>query len=181
MSIGRIATAAIAAALLAGSGWGMAIWTPKAICEASGMYGGDNNRYSKAADPFDTGHKERSIMIGRLWWSAYLIAVLVGSPTDGWAQNFGDGAPMRVKWEADRARNGLQAVCGRVFNDRPVTALRVRLWVEGLDASGHVMNSRDAEVRGEVPSNPRRRSSRRGHDRWASFNAQVRPGASGLP
>ena len=93
MSIGRIATAAIAAALLAGSGWGMAIWTPKAICEASGMYGGDNNRYSKAADPF--------------------IAVLVGSPT----------------------------------------ALRVRLWVEGLDASGHVMNSRDAEVRGEVPSN----------------------------
>ena len=44
MSIRRIATAAIAAALLAGSGWGMAIWTPKAICEASGMYGGDNNR-----------------------------------------------------------------------------------------------------------------------------------------
>lgn len=31
-------------------------------------------------------------MIGRLWWSAYLIAVLVGSPTGGWAQNFGDGA-----------------------------------------------------------------------------------------
>lgn len=92
-------------------------------------------------------------MIGRLWWSAYLIAVLVGSPTGGWAQNLGGGAPMRVEWEADRARNGLQAVCGRVFNDRPVTALRVRLWVEGLDASGHVMNSRDAEVRGEVPSN----------------------------
>ena len=91
-------------------------------------------------------------MIGRLWWSAYLVAALTVIPTGAWAQRFGGSPPMRVQWETDSPRNGLQAVCGRVFNDHRVTAVRVRLQVEGLDASGLVINSRAAEVLGEVRS-----------------------------
>jgi hypothetical protein len=91
-------------------------------------------------------------MIRRVWWLAYLIVTFAVIPTGGWAQNFGGSPSMRVQWEADSPRNGLQAVCGRVFNDHRVTAVRVRLQVEGLDASGLVINSRATEVLGEVRS-----------------------------
>ena len=91
-------------------------------------------------------------MIGRVWWSACLIAALMVIPAAGWAENVDGSHPMRVQWEVDPPRNGLHAVCGRVFNDHRVPALHVRLEVDGLDASGGVMLSRAAEVVGDVPS-----------------------------
>jgi hypothetical protein len=57
-----------------------------------------------------------------------------------------------VEWEADPPRDGLQAVCGRVLNDQPVSAWHVVLLVEELDGMERVMNSRQVEVLGEVPS-----------------------------
>jgi hypothetical protein len=57
-----------------------------------------------------------------------------------------------VQWETDPPRGGLQAVCGRVFNDGPEAAWHVVLLVEELDATDQVTNSRPIEVLGEVPS-----------------------------
>jgi hypothetical protein len=61
--------------------------------------------------------------------------------------------PLRVEWEADPPREGLQAVCGKVLNDQPVPAWHVVLLVEGLNGMDQVTNSRQVEVLGDVPSN----------------------------
>jgi hypothetical protein len=47
----------------------------------------------------------------------------------------------------------VQTLCGRVINDRPVSAGRVRLRVEGLDERGGVTSRRETDVVGQVPSN----------------------------
>src|SRR4029077_5328178 len=59
---------------------------------------------------------------------------------------------LQVRWAADPPRSGLQAVCGHVSNDRPMTAVRVRLRVGGLKEHGDVTGPREAEVLGQVPS-----------------------------
>jgi hypothetical protein len=53
---------------------------------------------------------------------------------------------LRIQWEVDRPVSGLQTVCGRVFNDGPVDARRVRVRVEGLDERGSVTGRRDGDV-----------------------------------
>ena len=60
----------------------------------------------------------RAIMIKRVLWSACLMAAVAAGPGVSAAQSSHEGAPLRVQWEADPPRDGLQAVCGRVFNDR---------------------------------------------------------------
>jgi hypothetical protein len=66
-----------------------------------------------------------------------------------------DGRSLRVQWEADPPREGVQAVCGAVFNDGALSAQHVRLLVEQLDGAGNVVLRRDLEVLGEVPSGGR--------------------------
>lgn len=90
-------------------------------------------------------------MIKRVPWGACLLAVAAGAGVSA-AESSSWGLPLRVEWEADPPRDGLQAVCGRVFNDQPVTAWHVVLLVEELDGTERVTNSRQVEVLGEVPS-----------------------------
>ena len=91
-------------------------------------------------------------MIKRVLWSACLMAAVAAGPSVSAAQSSQAELPLRVQWEADPPRNGLQAVCGRVFNDRPVAAWHVVLLVEELDGTDQVTNSRQVEVLGDVPS-----------------------------
>ncbi len=91
-------------------------------------------------------------MIKRVLWSACLLAAVLAGPSVSAAESSRGGLPLRVQWEADPPRDGLQAVCGRVFNDQPVAAWHVVLLVEELDGMDQVTNSRQVEVLGEVPS-----------------------------
>jgi hypothetical protein len=79
------------------------------------------------------------------------LLALCASPSR--AQEPAGDPALRVRWEADPPLHGLQTVCGRVINDRPVSAGRVRLRVEGLDERGGVTSRRETEVVGQVPSN----------------------------
>ena len=92
------------------------------------------------------------IVITRVLWSACLMAAVVAGPGVSAAQNAPAELPLRVQWEADPPRDGLQAVCGRVFNDQSATAWHVVLLVEELDGMDRVTNSRQVEVLGEIPS-----------------------------
>jgi hypothetical protein len=80
-----------------------------------------------------------------------MAAVVAGSGVSA-AENSRAELPLRVQWEADPPRDHVQAVCGRVFNDRPVIAWHVVLLVEELDGLEQVTSSRQVEVLGEVPS-----------------------------
>jgi len=80
------------------------------------------------------------------------MGLLVLSPSTGQAQEPVGATALRIRWEADAPVSGLQAVCGRVFNDGPVDARRVRVRVEGLDERGGVTGSRDGDVVGQVSS-----------------------------
>jgi len=90
-------------------------------------------------------------MITRVLWSACLVAAVVAGPGVSAAEN-SRAEPLRVQWEADPPRDGLQAVCGRVINDQSATAWHVVLLVEKLDGMAQVTSSRQVEVLGEVPS-----------------------------
>ena len=90
-------------------------------------------------------------MITRVLWSACLVAAVVAGPGVSAAEN-SRTEPLRVQWEADPPRDGLQAVCGRVINDQSATAWHVVLLVEKLDGMAQVTSSRQVEVLGEVPS-----------------------------
>jgi len=91
-------------------------------------------------------------MITRVLWSACLVAAVVAGPGVSAAENSRAEPPLRVQWEADPPRDGMQAVCGRVINDRSATAWHVVLLVEELDGMAQVTSSRQVEVLGEVPS-----------------------------
>jgi hypothetical protein len=91
-------------------------------------------------------------VIKRVLWSACLLAVATAGAGVSAAESSPWELPLRVEWEADPPRDGLQAVCGRVLNDQPVSAWHVVLLVEELDGMERVMNSRQVEVLGEVPS-----------------------------
>jgi hypothetical protein len=105
---------------------------------------------SAAPAPSQSRRRERSDMTGRSIGCAALLALMVLSP----AKSQGADGPvgLQVRWAADPPRSGLQAVCGHVSNDRPMTAVRVRLRVEGLNEQGAVTGQREAEVLGQVPS-----------------------------
>jgi hypothetical protein len=68
------------------------------------------------------------------------------------AQERVGASPLRIAWESDPPAQGFQAVCGRVFNDGPVDARRVRVRVEGLDERGGVITRREGDVLGQVSS-----------------------------
>ncbi len=68
------------------------------------------------------------------------------------AQERVGASPLRISWELDAPAQGFQAVCGRVINDGPVDAKRVRVRVEGLDERGGVITRRDGDVLGQVSS-----------------------------
>jgi hypothetical protein len=91
-------------------------------------------------------------VIKRILWSTSFVAAMAAGPIVGAAQSPPPAPPLRVQWEVDQPRDGLQAVCGRVFNDRSVAAWHVVLLVEGLDGTNQVTDSRRVEVLGEVPS-----------------------------
>lgn len=89
-------------------------------------------------------------MIRSALLSACVLAAVAAAPGPGIAQ--GPAPSLRVQWEADPPRGDIQAVCGEVFNDGTLAAQHVRLLVEELDGGGRVINRRDLEVLGEVPS-----------------------------
>src|ERR1700731_3977467 len=105
---------------------------------------------SAAPAPSQSRRRERSDMSGRSMACAALLAMMVLSPAK--SQGADGPAGLQVRWAVDPPRSGLQAVCGHVFNDRPMSAAHVRLRVEGLDDRGGVTGQREAEVLGQVPS-----------------------------
>ena len=82
-------------------------------------------------------------MTTRLMRSLAFMGLLTLSP---WTSQAQEAAGLRMQWEVDPPASGLQTVCGRVFNDRPVEARRVRVRVEGLDERGGVTGRRDGDV-----------------------------------
>lgn len=90
-------------------------------------------------------------MIRGVLWSACFLAAVGAGPGVSAAETFREEHALRVEWEADPPRDNMQAVCGRVFNDRPEVAWHVVLLVEELDGTEQVTNSRQVEVLGEVP------------------------------
>ena len=94
-------------------------------------------------------------MIKQALWSACFLAAVAATPGTGAAQGPTDGPLLRLRWQADPARDGVQAVCGEVLNDGGLAAQHVHLLVEELDGSGRVINSRELEVLGEVPADGR--------------------------
>lgn len=106
-------------------------------------------------------------MIKRILWSACFMAAMIAGPGVIAAQSPPAAPPLRVQWEVDQPRDGLQAVCGRVFNDQAVAAWHVVLLLEGLDGTDHVTKSRQVDVTGEVPS-----------EGWAFFCVPEQAGAS---
>lgn len=106
-------------------------------------------------------------MIKHILWSTCFIAAVAAAPGVGAAQSPPAVPPLRVQFEVDQPRDGLQTVCGRVFNDESVAAWHVVLLVEGLDRTDQVTKSRQVEVTGEVPS-----------EGWAFFCVPEQVGAS---
>lgn len=88
----------------------------------------------------------------RLMWHLAFMGLLALSPSTSQAQEPVGATSLRIRWESDPPVHGLQTVCGRVFNDGPVDARRVRVRVEGLDERGGVTGRRDGDVLGEVSS-----------------------------
>ena len=90
-------------------------------------------------------------MTMRLMRYVALVGGQVLLPSTSPAQEAVDAASsLRLRWEVDPPASGLQTVCGRVFNDRPMSVRRVRLRLEGLDERGAVTRTRDGEVLGQV-------------------------------
>jgi hypothetical protein len=106
-------------------------------------------------------------VIKRILWSACFMAAVAAGPGASAAESPQAAPPLRVQWEVDQPRDGMQAVCGRVFNDQSVAAWHVVLLVEGLDGMNQVASSREAEVLGDVPS-----------EGWAFFCVPEQEGAS---
>ena len=94
-------------------------------------------------------------VIKQALWSACFLTAVAAAPIPGEAQGPGDDPLLRLRWQADPARDGLQAVCGEVLNDGTLAAQHVRLLVEELDGNGGVINRRELEVLGEVPADGR--------------------------
>jgi hypothetical protein len=90
-------------------------------------------------------------MLKHALWVTYLAAATAVTPFSGHAEPV-DGPRLHVRWEADAARDGLQVVCGEVWNDGTLAAQHVRLRVQQLDEGGRVMGTRELEVLGEVPA-----------------------------
>ena len=59
---------------------------------------------------------------------------------------------LRLEWEQVSMRGEWRNFCGRVYNDRQMTARRVFIMFEGLDDGGQVVSNRSAEVIGDVPT-----------------------------
>ena len=87
----------------------------------------------------------------RLMRHLAFIGLLALYPPTSQAQEPVGATALRIQWEVDQPVSGLQAVCGRVLNDGPVDARRVRVRVEGLDERGGVTQRRDGDV-GQVSS-----------------------------
>lgn len=85
-------------------------------------------------------------MTTRLVRHLAFMGVLALSPSTSQGQEPVGATALRIRWEADPPVSGLQTVCGRVFNDAPVDARRVRVRVEGLDERGAVTGRRDGDV-----------------------------------
>jgi len=90
-------------------------------------------------------------MTMRLMRPLAFMSLLALSPSTSQAQEPVGATALRIQWEVDQPVSGLQAVCGRVLNDGPVDARRVRVRVEGLDERGGVTQRRDGDV-GQVSS-----------------------------
>jgi hypothetical protein len=89
-------------------------------------------------------------MTTRLMRHLAFMGLLALSPSTSQAQEPEGATALRLRWESDAPVQGRQTVCGRVFNDGPVDAKRVRVRVEGLDERGGVTGRRDGDVAGQV-------------------------------
>ncbi len=85
-------------------------------------------------------------MTMRLMRQLAFVGLLAWYPSTSQAQEPTGASALRILWESSPPVSGLQTVCGRVFNDGPVDARRVRVRVEGLDERGGVTQRRDGDA-----------------------------------
>ncbi len=99
------------------------------------------------------GVMSKVTMVRTLSGALALTWLLVGAASAAVAQNKGTAQIpyLRMEWEFESARGAWQNACGRVFNDRDVTARRVTIMFEGFDSEGKKVSSRFGEVVGDVP------------------------------
>ena len=92
-------------------------------------------------------------MVRAVIWALASIWLLVSVAGSVFAQTKGTAqAPyLRMEWEFESTRGVWQNACGRVFNDRDVSARRVIIMFEGFDSEGKKISSRFGEVIGDVP------------------------------
>lgn len=76
-----------------------------------------------------------------------------GAPSAAWAQT--PWMFLRADASAGQDRGGRPIVYGWVYNSYGLPAIRVRLLVESLDASGEQIGQMQQEVQGEIPGNGR--------------------------
>jgi hypothetical protein len=81
-----------------------------------------------------------------------LVGWLALLPSGSPAEEAMDASSLRLRWDVDPPAQGLQTVCGRVFNDQQMAARRVRVRVEGLEERGEVTRRRDGDVLGQISS-----------------------------
>ena len=87
------------------------------------------------------------------------LALLVVAAGAGRAQDFGGGRPEEryfgVEFAAATSRSGRPVLQGHLYNRHGQWAYRVRLLVEGLDASGAVASTSIGYVTGDIPAGGR--------------------------
>ena len=89
-------------------------------------------------------------MINPILQSTCFLVVLAAPATS--VADLSPIAPhLRLRWDADPPRDGIQAICGEVSNDGTQAAQHVRLRIEELDSRGRVINRREMELLGELP------------------------------
>ena len=93
----------------------------------------------------------------RIALAALTIWVLLGQGAVANAQGPSSGLDrdVRVEWTLERTKRPLWALCGSVYNDRPVPARHVELLVESLDASGSSTSGRVLHSFYDVPAGSR--------------------------
>jgi hypothetical protein len=93
----------------------------------------------------------------RAMLGAILLAVLLAVSGPAMAQNFApdsrDGV-FRLEWTAGASTTGPE-LSGYVYNTTNRRAVRMRLAIDGLDPSGHVVTRTETWVLGSVPPNNR--------------------------
>ena len=87
----------------------------------------------------------------RLIVGALLLTLVAGGGAEAVSGPSGIDPRLRLDWEAGQRKSGRPEITGYVYNEHGLAAIKVRLLVETLDASGQVVDRTYGFVFGAVP------------------------------